>query len=126
MLYNIYTNNPSIVNADQTYVIYQQPDYQQILVPEDAENKQLPMGAWELVFPSNTQSFKLKSVDSSVEYTPVRMNIIRGADLPNDTDVMNSEGIPVNYKTLLVDENTQTGRLSLRIYNQETGQWLNV
>lgn len=126
MLYNIYTNNPSIVNADQTYVIYQQPDYQQILVPEDAENKQLPMGAWELVFPSNTQSFKLKNMDSSVEYTPVRMNIIRGADLPNDTDVMNSEGIPVNYKTLLVDENTQTGRLSLRIYNQETGQWLNV
>ena len=130
MKYNIITNNSALVNPPESSVIYQQPDYQHILTSnsneKDQQTKVKPTGSWELVFPANTHSFRLRGMDQSVEYTPVKMNVIRGADIIDNTDVLNSEGIPVNYKTLLIDENSQTGRLRTRIYNRETGEWVNT
>lgn len=128
--YTIYTNNPAYsTNASTTDVIYQQPDF--IKLNPVAGQLPKPKGSWRLVFPSivTTGSYKLKrtgSEDDGLEFTPVKMMILRGANISDTTDVLNSDGDPVNYKTLLIDENTTTGRVDLRLYDQESMQWSNV
>lgn len=87
-----------------------------------------PRGAWRLVFPS-IHSFSLKKMNgttSDIEYTPTQMKVIRGAGIGDTADVLNNEGIAVNYATILLDENTLTNKLNMRMYNQETGTWQSV
>lgn len=120
--YNILTNNNAQVPASTTSAIYQQPEYQQLsglLIGTDPSI--MPVGNWELVFPE-LHAFKLKNVTDGREFTPVKMQILRGANISTATDVLNENGEPVNYKTLLVDENN-LGRIEMRLYNQETESW---
>jgi hypothetical protein len=87
-----------------------------------------PRGGWRLVFPTN-HNFKLKKVDGTyadTEYAPTQMKVIRGAGIGNTEDVLNYEGIPVNYASVLLDENPSSGKLDMRIYNQDQGQWESV
>jgi hypothetical protein len=82
-------------------------------------------GTWRLVFPSLTDSYKLSDTASTgIEYTPVKMQILRGVDIGTTGDVINDEGMPVNYKTILMNENVTTGRVELKVYDQETHQWI--
>jgi len=129
--FNIYTNNPVYSSASTTDDIYQQPGFTKIVnINEEARRLSQPKGSWRLVFPSilETETFKFMSTDGEDprEFTPVKMTILRGSNISNTTDVLNSDGDPVNYKTLLIDENTQTGRVDLRLYDQESHNWTNV
>lgn len=129
--YNIYTNSPAYSNAETNNVIYQQPGYTKIINMNAGDTSDTkPKGSWRLVFPSinTTGTFKLKSSspDDGREFTPVRMTVLRGSNISNTTDVLNEDGDPVNYKTLLVDENTMTKRLDLRLYDQENHEWSNI
>lgn len=130
--YNIYTNNPAYVAGDTSKVIYQQPNYAHIIKADQvvSENVPTPMGSWRLVFPSinTTGTYKLKTTEGTDvrEFTPVRMTLLRGSNIGNTIDVLNADGDPVNYKTLLVDENTTTSQIDLRLYDQETHRWENV
>ena len=132
LAFNILTNNPAFFSADEwpndPDVIYQQPDFKQLgalTYGSTTYNQYRPRGSWQLVFP-DVHAFKIRHINGA-EYpsalTPVRMNILRGANLNAVQDVTNEEGIPVNYKTLLMSENTQTRRIEPKAYNQETGMW---
>lgn len=128
--YNLYTNNPAIASAVTTNDIYQQPDYVKVADVNSSLLNRGPRGAWRLVFPSilTTGTFKLKSdqPDDGREFTPVRMTVLRGSNISNTSDVLNEDGDPVNYKTLLIDENVATGRVDLRVYDQESHRWMNI
>ena len=126
--YNIMTNSPIYAgSSDLQSPIYQQPGFKSIA------SVGTPMavldikfyGTWRLVFPSLTDSYKLSdTVSTGIEYTPVKMQILRGVDIGTTGDVINDEGMPVNYKTILMNENVTTGRVELKVYDQETHQWI--
>ena len=129
--YSIWSNNPMDSAADQSNVIYQQPGYvKKFQWNQGGMSHSHPRGSWRLVFPSinTTGTYTLKTTEGTDirEFTPVRMTILRGSDIGNTTDVLNTEGDPVNYKTLLIDENTTTGSVDLRLYDQESNQWEKV
>lgn len=132
-IYNVYSNSPAYSTADTTSEIYQQPEFVK-LFSDNAGGSVLtskaPRGSWRLVFPSipATGTYKLKSSspDDGREFTPVRMSILRGANVGNTTDVLNEDGDPVNYKMLLMDENTATGRVDLKVYDQESHEWSQI
>ena len=128
--YNILTNNPVLSQATATSPIYQQPSYRQL--PDSYEGATnptaRPTGNWRLVFPE-IHTFRL--VGNGNEYTPTPMQIIRGTNVDDDTDVLDFENQPVNYKTLIVTEtepdpsegDSVYQQIKLKMYNQETGRW---
>lgn len=130
--YNIMTNNPWFFTDEEwphdPDTIYQQPDFKPVTgLYKGAVNLSgpRPRGSWRLVFPE-VHSFTIRQQDGTeypAEFTPVRMNIIRGSDLQAVSDVLNEEGTPVNYKTLILNEKTSTRRVEPMVYDQETGEW---
>lgn len=126
--YNILTNSPYLVSREGNRVLYQQPDYSQMLdLTIGSSTTIMPTGNWELVFPE-IHSFNLKLINengSATNITPTRMQILRGTNMSNVSDVLNEEGLPVNYKTLLLDE-TDLGQVNLRLYNHESEKWESV
>lgn len=117
--YNILTNNPSIVTDFIKDEIYQQPQYRQFddsMIGARIPTAK-PIGNWRLIFPE-IHTFRL--VGNGKEYFPTKMQIIRGASITPDTDIMDYDNQPVNYKTLLVDE---SDKVNLKLYNQLTGSW---
>lgn len=121
------------VEPDRATVLYGKSGYRPFKTAyfrpgSTSYNQMPPRGGWRLVFPTN-HNFKLKKVDGTyadTEYAPTQMKVIRGAGIGNTEDVLNYEGIPVNYASVLLDENPSSGKLDMRIYNQDQGQWESV
>lgn len=126
LLYNVLTNSPyllkqvrpSALNFD---LIYQQPDYVQLSELHIGVKPTLPIyGAWRLVFPQ-IPTFKFTNQSHSYSATP--MQILRGTDMTNIPDVHDENGNKVNYKTLIMNENTSTNRTMLNVFNPSSGTW---
>ena len=121
--YNILTNNPIHCGMpSQAKVIYQQPDYQQLSSCTIGSTPGIvPIGAWELVFPQ-IHTFTFTNESGSKSYSPTKMHVIRGNNLtPNH--VTDESGNNVNSSTLIMSQNTDTNRVELKSYNNDTGEW---
>ena len=124
--WNILTNSPAYARAgDQQNPIYQQPDFmyfyndssQTIPAPDKG-----PIGAWELVFPQ-VHSFSFRNTSNNTTLKPVRMQVIRGTNVPvQDNSILNEVGDNVSYRTLVVEEPTD-GRSKLKVFNPNTNTW---
>lgn len=130
--YYIYSNNPtdSVVQGDPD-PIYKQPGFVKLASPMSYPitelHKYRPIrGSWRLVFPSLTNAYKLQNIEDGREFTPVKMQILRGSNIGTAGDVLNDDDIPVNYKTLLMDENKDSGRVELKVYDQESRKWIQI
>lgn len=129
--YKVYTNSPAYSGIPaEPDPIYKQPGFTlmplTVLQPDEADQSFPLRGSWRLVFPSLTNAYRFKNITDGREFTPVKMQILRGSNIADTGDVINDENLPVNYKTLVMSENTQTGKTDLRVYNQESHQWQNV
>ena len=124
LLWNIASNVPSTTRVSET-PIYQQPDYtSNIAIGTIAQNispDNQPRGTWQLVFP-RVQTYHFRNATNGAEYTPLRLGVIRGINVQPNTDVLDSYGNPVNYKTLIVDS-TDSNASSIKVYNDSTGEW---
>lgn len=134
LLYNIITNNPIQARTIDATMINPEPIYQQ---PEFVQFDDLkagtplssiidfhkPMGNWQLVFP-RVQKFKLTNIVDGQEFTPVKLQAIRGSNLGNVQDVVDEYGNNVNVKTVIIND-TPNGS-DMKIYNKENGVWESV
>jgi hypothetical protein len=134
LVYNILTNNPiqarnldpDMTNPDPVYL---QPDFVQLddlkkgTIASSIIKEHQPIGDWQLVFP-RINSFKLSNLRDGREFTPMKMNMIRGNNLGDVTEVTDSYGNNVNAKSLIIDE-TENGVVA-KIYNSETGKWESI
>lgn len=133
--YNIYTNSPAYVYMPEGQTpIYKQPQFIKLMAagPEGSisairEHKP-PKGSWRLIFPAitTTEAYTLRNITDGREFTPVKMQVLRGANITAASDVINDDGLPVNYKTILMDENTATGKIDMKAYNQESHTWMKI
>lgn len=130
--YYIYSNNPTDSSVQENPdPIYKQPGFVKLASPMSYPITELhkyhPIrGSWRLVFPSLTNAYKLQNIEDGREFTPVKMQILRGSNIGTAGDVLNDDDIPVNYKTLLMDENTDSGRVELKVYDQESHKWIQI
>lgn len=134
MKYNILTNIPYMIMAkrgslawpvDTSEAIYQQPEYQQILIVGEKATNLAPIGGWRMIFPE-THSFKFQNGDTT--YEPVRMNIVRGSDFSSVTDVLDIDDDNANYSTMLLDVDPSTHQPRLQVYNpdEQNPGWVKV
>lgn len=123
--WNIMTNNPVAIGYINQNVepIYQQPEFVNIISKgEQFNSKRLrPMGNWKLVFP-RCESFKLTNIHDGTTYKPLKLQMIRGQNLPSFGDVVDENGNTVNPKTLILNVSSTDG-VSLNAYNSQTGGW---
>ena len=130
--YYIYSNNPTDSSVQENPdPIYKQPGFVKLAGPMSYPITELhkyhPIrGSWRLVFPSLTNAYKLQNIEDGREFTPVKMQILRGSNIGAAGDVLNDDDIPVNYKTLLMDENKDSGRVELKVYDQESHRWIQI
>lgn len=124
LLFNIMVNSPfDVTTQTQPYTSKYVP-MQDLIIGSIPTHQ--PHGSWRLVFPE-THQFKLRGIDDNQnEFTPTKMQILRGSDLVNIGNVENDMGKIVNYKTLIINDKTQEDETELKIYNRETGNWNNV
>jgi hypothetical protein len=122
--WNIMTNNPvalsyNVLNSD---VIYQQPEFVNIISKGESflSKKILPVGNWKLVFP-RCESFKLTNINDGTTFKPIKLQLLRGQNLPDYGDVIDENGNTVNPKTLIL--NSSSSGISLNAYNMQTGGW---
>ena len=123
--WNIMTNNPvalHISHPGSNEPIYQQPEFVNIINKGDvfSMKKTRPVGNWKLVFP-RCESFRLRNVTDGTTFKPVRLQMIRGENLPSFGDVIDENGNTVNAKTLIL--NSSSDGVSLNAYNSQTGTW---
>lgn len=123
--WNILTNNNIGQTASSTDPIYQQPKFRTIInVGDSFDNKHvLPVGNWKLVFP-RLESYRLSNSVSGVTYKPLKLQAIRGENLPTLGNVTDENNNIVNAKTLVL--NQTDGGVSLSVFNERTGRWENV
>ena len=115
--FNIITNNPMIVPHDPS-PIYQQPDIQNIITVDTAEefvpeNKK-PKGNWRLVFP-RVESYRLTNDQTGTEWIPMKMQVIKGRGITDIGNVLDADGNNVSMKSLIVVDTVDGEKLS--IYN---------
>ena len=124
LLWNIASNITSS-SPVATVPIYQQPDYTNMLNQGTSVSglidDYLPRGNWQLIFP-RVQMFTFRNDVSGVGYTPMRMELIRGINVQPNTDVLDSYGNPINYKTMIIDS-SDDNTSSIKVYNNTTGEW---
>lgn len=127
LLWNILTNSPTYANPGISQSpIYQQPDFMyfyqdiQSMIPEPDKG---PIGTWELVFPQ-VHSFTFRNNQTGQNnYAPVRMQVIRGTNLPlENNDILNERGENVSYRTLVIEEPAE-GRAKLKAFNKNNNTW---
>ena len=125
--FNIMTNNPMCIEHERVddEPIYLQPDMEMYISKGERfdnlpEEKRGPIGNWQLVFP-RIQSFKLTNIDDGREFTPIQLQLIRGANMGDNSNIVDENGNNVNSKTLVIEEKTTSAEL--RAYNSETGNW---
>lgn len=136
LAYNILTNNMIQVkdsgldsNIFNPTPIYQQPEFVQLdnlragTLLSDISELNMPMGNWQLVFP-RVNSFKLTNLNDGREFTPIKLQTIKGKDLGNIANIENSEGFNINAKSIIIDE-TDNG-VTLKLYNSKTRDWEQV
>lgn len=126
LLWNIATN--MLIYSTDSYArepIYEQPEYHTIIskgVKASSLAKKYQLnGNWELVFP-RIQTFKF--TDNTNTFNPMKMNVLRNPGIISTSDIMDMNGKPVNYKTMVID--TTEENTSLKIYNSETGTWESI
>ena len=120
--WNIMTNSQAAIPSTTTDPIYQQPEFRNIItIGTSIETTHpLPMGNWKLVFPM-CESFTLKNVTNGTTYKPVHLQMLRGENLGQLSDVFDENGNTVNAKTLILDQ-TPNGT-TLNVFNETTGSW---
>ncbi len=123
--WNIITNNPIGQSVSSDDPIYQQPKFRTIVsIGNSFDTKHvLPTGNWKLVFP-RLESFKLSNGITGTTYKPVKLQMVRGENLPTLGNFTDEKGNIVNAKTLVVNQ-TSNG-LALNVFNDVTGRWENV
>ena len=125
LLYNIMINNQfqlnDVDNPNSDFVLFDSLKINSSInnIPSTLQ----PMGNWQLVFP-RVNSFRLTNLTNGREFTPVKLQMLKGSDMGNVGNITDSNNHVVNAKTVIVDE-TSTG-LSMKIYNRETGTWVTV
>jgi hypothetical protein len=122
LLWNI-ASNVGWIEGNMT-PIYQHPDYTDLLNVginiSELSDEYRPCGNWELIFP-RIQTFTFKDDTSGAIYTPIKLDVIRDINLQSNTIILNKNGMPVNYKTLVIDSSDSGS--SMKVYNTETGSW---
>lgn len=124
ILWNVITSIGYGSSSDDP--IYKHPDYQYvtpyILIGTDVSNMEFPAytGCWQLVFP-RVHSFTFKNTGSNVSYNPIKMNLIRGAEVSDSTVIIDESGANVNYKTCVIDSSN-----GLNIYDKDTATWVKI
>lgn len=125
--FNIMTNNPMCIKHEHVEgePIYLQPDMEMYISKGEMfdnlpEEKRGPIGNWQLVFP-RLQSFKLTNIVDGREFTPVKLQVIRGSNMGEDTNIVDGNGNNVNAKTLVIEERSTSA--TIKTYNSETGNW---
>ena len=125
LLYNIMINNQfqlnDVDNPNSDFVLFDSLKINSSI--NDIPSTLQPMGNWQLVFP-RVNSFRLTNLTNGREFTPVKLQMLKGSDMGNVGNITDSNNHVVNAKTVIVDE-TSTG-LSMKIYNRETGTWVTV
>lgn len=124
--WNILTNSPVYARAGEDQnPIYQQPDFMyfyndsSMTIPSVDKG---PIGAWELVFPQ-VHSFSFRNTSTNSTMKPVRMQVIRGTNIPVEQgSILNELGDNVSYRTLVVEQPVD-GRSKLKVFNPNTNTW---
>lgn len=124
LLYNIWTNNP--VQQTETWEkdpIYQQPEFRELGRIGSSISSINPVGCWRLVYP-RVNTYHLARTDNNLSFDAIKMDVIRGSNLGNIGDVLNSNNQVVNKKILVMDR--QSKGTALRVFNEQTNTWDNV
>ena len=120
--FNIITNNPSIASPGASSPIYQQPDIEQIINVDTAEEmvpfSKMPKGNWRLVFP-RVNTFRLANDQTGTEWVPIKMQVVKGRDISNVGNVTDEDGNQVSMKTLIMSD-TNNGE-DILLFNAKTG-----
>lgn len=124
LLWGVLTNNPIQSTITSNTVIYQQPDFIELISPNTYLSSipitKQPMGSWQLVYP-RINSYEFKDTTSGVTLKAVKLGTIRTSTSLVKPIITDADGNIVNSKHLLIDESSSTAKL--KIYNTNTGNW---
>lgn len=128
--FTIYTNNPIQGEPTTSTPAYNNYEFKHIASEGDSVSTvtATPVGNWQLVFPRVNQ-YKIVStgIQEGVYNTEVKLRRLvplRGEDLGNVSNVLDSTGHNINSKVVLFDQGESGTKM--KIYNKETGQFETV